>query len=334
MSIETYLEEFGDAPVFTFLELPGQYGESPHYRDPATLPAADSVAWHIGIGSDSMLYENDDIEWTDCWAEFLDAVDSARVQALLIGAWNDMHELSSRAAVKALVRAQKQLPALRALFLGDVVREESEVAYIIQSDIGPILKAYPELEDLRIRGGHGLEFPQVRHERLRKLVIESVGLSAAVVQGIADSEFPALTHLELWLGHDRYGADYDPEDLLPLLSGEQFPNLTHLALRNSDIQDDICVAVAEAALTLRLRTLDLSLGVLTDTGAEALLLSQSLGALERLDLHHNYLSPAMCAALRKKLEPAGVELNLDPGAASYDPDEYRGEARRYVAVGE
>ena len=40
----------------------------------------------------------------------------------------------------------------------------------------------------------------------------------------------------------------------------------------------------------RLKTLDLSMGVLSDVGAEALLAGQPLTHLRRLDLHHHFLS--------------------------------------------
>jgi len=79
----------------------------------------------------------------------------------------------------------------------------------------------------------------------------------------------------------------------------------------------------------RLSTLDLSLGMLSDVGAAALLAGQPLTHLRRLDLHHHFLSPEMMDRLRVELEAAGVELDLSKAQGSEtDPGD------RFISVSE
>ncbi|TNM29558.1 STM4015 family protein [Streptomyces sedi] len=317
MNVGEHAEEFHGLPVFEF---PG-LGEGPVER--ASLPAADAVAWRIGVD----VWEPEE-QWEEAFARFLDTVDAARVRALVIGTWWEPYEMGPDEVLAALVGARDRLPSLRALFLGDIVRDESEVSWIKQGRATDLLEAFPAVEELRVRGGIGLEFAPLRQERLRELVVETAGLPAEAVRGVAACEFPGLAHLELWLGPSEWGGDASVEDLAPILSGERLPALTYLGLCNSEIQDEVCAAVASAPVVTGLEVLDLSMGVLTDEGAAALLDGRSLTHLRRLDLSHNYLSEAMRARLREALEPAGVEVNVEPGSAEQPGN------RRFVAVGE
>lgn len=83
----------------------------------------------------------------------------------------------------------------------------------------------------------------------------------------------------------------------------------------------------------RLEDLDISMGVLTDDGATALLSGQPLTHLKKLDLHHNYLSSALRTRLLETLEPAGVQVDAGQGDAESD-EEDDGTVWRFVAVGE
>jgi hypothetical protein len=291
------------------------------------LPDADAFAWRIT----SDVYDADE-EWTEAFARFCGAVDTTRVRALIVGAWKEAYETDSSAVVEALVAARDRFPALRALFLGDMVSEECEISWINQTDVTPLLEGFPDLAEFGVRGGSGLRFPALRHTGLRKLTMESGGLPAEAVRGVAASDLPALEHLDLWLGTPEYGGDSEAADLEPILSGARLPRLRHLALRNSEIQDAVAAAVASAPVVARLEVLDLSMGVLTDEGAAALLAGQPLTHLKKLDLHHHYLSEPLQERIRQTLEPAGVEVDLDRDDA--DEDHYDGTVWRYVAVGE
>ncbi|MFF0203978.1 STM4015 family protein [Streptomyces sp. NPDC005017] len=318
MTIGEHLRELYGLPAFTF---PGPDEE-------AKLPAADAVAWRVT----SDVYDADE-EWEAAFERFCAQVDTTGVRALIVGAWREAYDTDPSAVVAALLAARDRLPALRALFLGDMVFEECEISWINQTDVTALLTGFPELEEFGVRGGSGLGLSGLRHERLRKLTAETGGMPAAFVRAVGASDLPALVHLDLWLGTSEYGADTEVSDLEPLLSGGRLPSLRHLALRNSEIQDGIAAAAASAPVVARLEVLDLSMGVLTDEGAAALLGGQPLTHLKQLDLHHNYISGPLKDRLRETLEPAGVELDLDEDDADADEDD-DGTVWRYVAVGE
>ncbi|HET6860196.1 MAG TPA: STM4015 family protein [Streptomyces sp.] len=321
MTIAGHLDEFHGLPCFAF---PGiddlEAGASP-------LPSPESVAWRVGVDA----YDATE-QWQDAFARFLATVDTTRVRALVVGAWNDVYENGPEDVVKALVTARQRLPALRGLFFGDIVFEEAEISWITQGDVGPLLNTFPELEEFGVRGGSGLVFPAVRHARLRKLDVETGGMPAAAVRGVAASDLPALVDLDLWLGTPEYGGDAEIADLEPFFAGTRLPSLKRLALHNSEIQDAICVALASAPVVARLTELDVSMGVLTDEGATALLAGQPLTHLTKLDLHHNWVNEALRARLVATLEPAGVEVDVDPEEEEQDEDD--DEVWRFVSVGE
>ncbi|WP_157518374.1 STM4015 family protein [Herbidospora mongoliensis] len=255
---------------------------------------------------------------------FFQQVATEEVRALVVS-WN--YDSSSRPIIERLAAEAHRLPALRAIFLGAIPQEENEISWINQSDLTPLLTALPDLERLDVRGGSHLEISQVRHEKLRMFRVESGGLRSGFVRGVASCEFPALEHLELWLGVDEYNGDYAVDDFGPILTGDNLPALRHLGLQDSDRQNDVAVAVATAPIVARLDTLALSMGTLNDEGAEALLSGQPLTHLRRLDLHHHYLTDAMMARLGSAL--ASVDLDLDDQET---PDEEDGWM--YTAVSE
>lgn len=309
-----HLTEFHGLPVFN---LPAGGSDEP-------LPAPETVAWRLGCG-----WGEGDFD--DLWRRFLDTVDTTRVRALVFGAWSqEMYEADLGKEVQRVVDAADRLPALTAFFLADVTSEENEVSWIEQTDLAPLLTAYPRLEQLGARGGHRQLTP-VRHEALRVLRLESGGMSAAVTRSLAACELPALERLELMFGTDEYGGDSTIEDIAPLLTGTLFPALRHLALMDSEVEDAIAGAVARSPVLPRLETLSLALGVLTDAGGEGLLSGQPLTHLKELDLHHHYLSDEMMIRIREALEPAGVVVHL---TGRQTAEESHGRVYRYVAVGE
>ncbi len=148
------------------------------------------------------------------------------------------------------------------------------------------------------------------------LRVESGGLSGAFVRAVAACDFPALERLDLWLGVEEYGGDSTVADLAPILTGDRLPALKRLGLQDSEHQDEIAAAVASAPIVARLDELDLSMGTLSDEGAEALLDGQPLTHLSTLDLHHHFLSEAMAARVGKAF--AGVGVNLADGRPGDD----------------
>lgn len=136
---------------------------------------------------------------------------------------------------------------------------------------------------------------------------------------IAAGSLPNLRKLELYLGVDNYGFDGSLEDILPLIQPGKFPKLTYLGLKNSEIQDEIAAAVAEAEILDQLHTLDLSLGTLSDTGAEALLASSRIKGLQALNLSYHYMSDEMIARWRK----SGLPVDVSDQQKSDDDEDWR-----------
>ncbi|HZM74441.1 MAG TPA: STM4015 family protein [Candidatus Limnocylindrales bacterium] len=283
--------------------------------DPAT------IAWRI---------EDPDFEGGDIFLERLEELTNQpwadRVTALVIGEWGSAYD--SPPPMDSLVQAIAKLPSLEAIFLAEMTFEECEISWINHTDITALFEACPRLTTLTVRGAEGLSLKSLRHESLRSLTFQSGGLPADVVRTVGECEFPHLEHLELWLGTDNYGGDATPEDLAQILAGGRLPALKALGLRDSEIADMVAAALANAPVVARLEVLDLSLGMLSDAGATALLTGQPLTHLRKLDLHHHYLSEPVMDRIRAELVDAGVEVDLGDAG---DPDNVED---RYVAVAE
>jgi hypothetical protein len=321
MTVHDHLTEYDRVPVVEFGDSAAPDPEALAVKAARATGAVPSAApaWAIRGTFDGPRFD-------DLFAGFLATVDTALVTHLVIGYWGASYDSSTADPSQLLAAAAPRLPGLKAIFLGDIQSEEAEISWIEQSDITPLLTAYPALERLDVRGGTGLALAPLRSAALKTLRFEAGGLPAAVVQAVAASDLPGLETLDLWLGTPDYGGDASVSDLAPILSGATLPSLRRLGLMNSEAQDDVCSAVASAPVVARLTDLDLSMGVLTDTGAEALLSGQPLTHLRTLSLEHHYLTDPMMARLRAAL-PA-VDLRLDRADAQAD-DEWR-----YVAVDE
>jgi hypothetical protein len=289
--------------------------------------SSGEVAYRLSLSWDE---SESGARWIDRLAHFLTEPFAAQTTALIVGPWEqdyDTKDETIAGIITALVEAREQLPALEELFVGEIISEENEISWIEQGDVVPLLAAYPRLRTLTVRGGNGLRLSDLRHDRLETLVLQSGGLPRRVLHDLLAAQLPRLQHLELWLGTDQYGGDITVEDLAPLLSGELFAGLSYLGLRDSEIVDQIAVAVANARILDRIDVLDLSLGMLTDEGATALLLSPRIARLRRLDLHHHFCSEAMVARL--KALPLDVDLSEPQEAEIHD-----GKTYRYIAVSE
>ncbi|MEH2074011.1 MAG: STM4015 family protein [Nostoc sp.] len=251
-----------------------------------------------------------------------------KLEALVFGLWAETSETDSSSIVQALVDAKKRLTNLKAVFIGDITSEDSEISWIQQSDISPILQAYPKLEILQIRGGDGLHFsPPVRHDRLKALIVETGGLSRDTVAQICQMNLPALEHLELWFGSEDYGGDCWVEDIHPILFEDKFPNLTYLGLRNSQFTDEIVNAIVSSPIINSISVLDLSMGTLSDGGAEELLNCEAINYLDILNVSESFLSQEVI----QKLSSLDMRL-LASNQKKEDDDSYI--HGRYCSVAE
>jgi hypothetical protein len=300
---------------------------------------ADPQQFAIAVRHDSDSWDDADPmqSFTGRWNALLSMPEAAQVEALVIGQWDNGENVctgdtSSQSVVETLVSNRDRLPNLKSLFIGDIIAEECEISWLVQSDMSPILSAYPKLELLQVRGGEKLEFKaindDVRHDRLKALIVETGGLSRAIVHQIYAWEFPALEHLELWFGSENYGGDCWDRDLPPILEGLIFPNLTYLGLRNSQFANEMVDMLVRSPLLAGLQVLDLSLGTLTDEGAAKLLDCAAIHDLEILNVSESYLSGAMIDQLRS----LDIEVIADDQREEEDDDDPA--YRRYCVVSE
>ncbi|MBR8742303.1 STM4015 family protein [Nocardiopsis sp. MG754419] len=273
---------------------------------------------------------------------FVAEVDTARVTALVIGDWglHDGSDVPSTVVRDALVEHAAAFPGLRSLFFGDITVEENEISWIQQTDLAPLLAAYPRLRELTVRGVgetyQGASILALRvpeHAELRSLTLQSGGLPGRVVREVASSGLPALESLELWLGVDHYGGDAAPADLEPLLTGTTVPHLRHLGLRNAQDTGLWLRALVASPLLERLTSVDLSMGTLRGRDVDHLLASvPALSHLKSLDLHHHYLSEEQSARVRDAFAGTGVVVDL---ADRREPEHYGdGDDVHYPSVTE
>jgi len=251
---------------------------------------------------------DDKVKIGDLLQSLLEQPGVERLKGLIIGAWSGSWEGgTSKEIVAQLAAAAERLPALRAIFMGEIIYEECELSWINQSDMSPLLSAYPRLEVLQIRGGNELSFSPIRHEGLQELVIESGGLGRSTLRELFRCDFPNVESLRLLLGEANYGFDGSVEDLQPLLSGQLFPKLKYLGLLNSEIENEIAAVVVNSPIVDRIEQLDLSLGNLDNEGVRSLLQLKSKTNLNQLFLAHHYATEAAIEELKRTLPFEVVE---------------------------
>lgn len=307
MTISAHITSFYGLPIVEFTEA-------------TALDDPRGKAYRLGF--DDRDDETDGETLVELFHAFLDQPNSQEVTALVFGTGED-YTYSYHLIVDAVTAAAASLPNLAAVFFAEVTFDQCEISWIEQADYDEFLRAFPKLKHLQIRGGSALQLGTVDHANLETLIIEAGGLHASEIRAVTSATLPALRHLELWLGTEDYGFNGSIGDLAPLLLKDCFPKLRYLGLRNSEIADEIAAEIVASPLLAHVETLDLSLGTLSDDGAESLLRSSAVPRLKRLNLEHHYLSPEMMA----RFSALGIAVDLGNPQTADDGD-------RYVAVGE
>lgn len=311
MTISTATTRFAGLPVQQFTT----------DTDIPTDPAA--TAWKIATD-----WDGGDERFVADLTALTETPWAGQVTTLLLGQWSDASDPLPTEQVVPLLAA---LPALTALFVGDMTFDESEISWIDWADLGAVLAATPNLETLQLRGGctpmtgDDVMLAPPSLPRLRSLTVESGGLLPAYLTALLAADLPVLERLEVWLGTENYGGIDTVEPLAALLTGDLFPTVTSLGLRNAEIADEIAVALAGAPILTRITDLDLSLGTLTDVGVDALA-AGDLGAVTTLILDHHYASDAALDRLRA----AHPQITI----SAEDRQEADRDDWRYTAVSE
>jgi uncharacterized protein (TIGR02996 family) len=190
-------------------------------------------------------------------------------------------------------------PTLRGLFLGDFGYEETELNWSTIGDLSCLWPAVPRLEKLTLRSG-SMTLGAIELPELRELTTITGGLGSDSVRAIAGASWPRLERLALQIGRVGEGATGDAGDLAPLLEARAVPRLRHLGIMNCELTDELCDRLPGSKVLPQLTGLDLSMGTMSDAGAELLVAQRSaLAHLELLDVSDNYLSARGIALLEE-----------------------------------
>ncbi|KIG13433.1 putative cytoplasmic protein [Enhygromyxa salina] len=227
--------------------------------------------------------------------------------------------------VQAITKAGK-LEALTRLSIADT-GGYWDISSTSVGDVTKVLPVVPRLRRLYVRGGE-IELSQLHHDRLESVTLETGGLPQTTVRAVGKCKLPAATNLVVYFGSSDYGAGGTISDLAPLFTGKGVPKLRQLGLCNAEFQDDIARELAKSPLLAQLTRVDLSLGTMTDAGAQHILdAAKQFSHLEALNLSNNFISAEMCAQLTAALPHTAVDRQEEPY-------EYNGRLSYYVSVGE
>ncbi len=229
------------------------------------------------------------------------------LDTLIIGEWKNCYEKDCSEIVEKLIQLKDIFSGLKHLFIGDMNFESCEISWIQQVNYSGFFQHYPQLETFGVRGGQGLQLGILELPKLQHLIIRTGGLDKNVIHSIGQSSLPELTHLDVWLGTTEYGGNIEIQDLKPILAGI-FPKLEYLGLKNYDHQDALAKALHDANVLNTIKTLDISMGTLTDTGAKALYKNERLLQLKHINCRHHYLSREWQQKLKEKFETQLINL--------------------------
>lgn len=251
----------------------------------------DKFTYRVGVSWDA-----EDLTMDDLWQSFVAQERVEEVTALVIGAWELEQDELIDEFLEVFLPTTIKLPNLTHLFFGDIEPEESEISWIVSSNLAPVIHAFPNLVDFGCRAGEGLRFEALSHPKLESLRVETGGLAKVTLEDIISADLPNLNALHLWLGDSGYGFDGDIDTVRPLMygrkypeSGYMFPELKSLGLMNSDIADGVANALLGAPVLEQLESLDLSMGIMSDRGARALAENPKIASLKTLSLSSNHI---------------------------------------------
>ena len=197
----------------------------------------------------------------------------------------------------------------------------------------PAGRALPQLQELVISAGH-IDIGKLEFSELRTLKVISGSLRVGELKAISNAKLPKLEYLEIWCGDPNYGASGGVKQLAPLFTGSNVPKLTHLGLRNCAFADEAIKALIKSKLLPQLKSLDLSMGNLSDRGVDELAAHKdAFQHLDLLDVDDNALTDAS----RPRLKGCAKKLNWGKRTQTPEravPRSKETRWQRYVSVGE
>jgi hypothetical protein len=243
-----------------------------------------------------------------------------KIQMLSIGMWGEYSDFSDATTIiEWLSTNSKILPFLKAIYLGDIEQNELEVSWIYLSDITPAIVAYPNLNHWQSKGMAKLQLTPFIHHHLSSFVLVTGGLRDQIIRNLWKCKLTNLSHLEIWLGTEEYGADWNVETFEPFFTPEEngiFPKLQYLGLRNASNINSLCGPLVQSSVAKRIRVIDLSLGELGNVGAQELLKLNEFSVLELLELGHHCIDDQDILN-QLELLPCIVDLRASEDASRY-----------------
>jgi predicted DNA-binding WGR domain protein len=194
--------------------------------------------------------------------------------------------------------------------------------------LGNLQKLYPQLQKLESLSLHvgAMNLGEIDLPSLRKLEIKTGGFTKKNLQSVGEASLPSLASMVLYFGTDEYGCDCKAKDVKAFLDGVNVPKLKRLGLCNSEFADELPAILLASKLLPKIKHLDLSMGALSDEGAQVLLdEKRAFSHLESINLEKNYLSEIMCEQLRVAFDSINV---TEQGSEDEDDEE------RYVQIAE
>lgn len=213
--------------------------------------------------------------------------------------------------LEEFVEAKNLFPNLKGLFIGSPLRWDNRVRI---PNIYPILKAFPKLEFLQLRGDadndnffkSNIEILEVRNSvdgsfvktkplelnNLKTFILQLDNLSQDNFAKICNLNLPALEYLRLQLGFE-----IKSDDIIPIVLGKLSPNLIYLGI-NGDA-DTVLEYLDKSPLKESLKILNLSYGHLKSLENFDLSESSMLNRLHTLNVSHNGLRSRMVDELSK-----------------------------------
>ncbi|MBZ4334534.1 WGR domain-containing protein [Corallococcus coralloides] len=285
------------------------------------------LEWHLGFIREARLGQVDydsTADIPDLLAELLAHPSARFLSRLTLGMASFDGENDYDEALAVLAKA-KPAPPLRSLFIGDFeFPDETEISWTQVGDLKALYKVYPQLQELRVRGGE-IGFGKIDLPELRSFTVETGGLHQGAVKEIVKAKWPKLESLEIWFGQENYGASGGVKDLQPLLDAEGVPALRKLGLRNAEFTDELCAALPRSKILAQIEALDLSMGTMSDAGADTLAQNaKAFAHLKTLDVTQNFLTKAG----QKTVATVAKSVASGNQRTPYD------EESRYAAVGE